>query len=425
MTKQYDERIVNLWDEQELEISYPMEGITTEERVVGAIIGAMIGDALALGYQWNYDYKTMWERYGTWVTEYVDPLAVKDGKGMDEISKFRHEAGVRAGMSSQTGQLIQVLLETVAANAKKNGTGEFVNEEYIAAINNFFEHDLLPKAKFAPKQDIYITRPGTAGTYTGEPGGIMCWSGRYTDRAIREIFDYWYNDGKKDGEWWSDSHDVSNTSTSDAAQMGVIIATLYEDPKEMFYKGYDLARMWYSDPAFVTQSVIYMLVVNAVINEVPLEDFRHYFTNFGIEIRETRKKICSHDDLGLPGRIVPLIKRPQVFSLPDDRFVSAFFGSNCHIYHLLPAAYYYSYKYAHDFEKGLLMTINSTGNIMARSTLTGGLLGAMNGIKAIPQRLIDGLTNDEEAIPAGYSSQGEYLLDMAWAVAKGMKHRKK
>ena len=165
MTKQYDERIVNLWDEQELEISYPMEGITTEERVVGAIIGALIGDALALGYQWNYDYKTMWERYGTWVTEYVDPLAVKDGKGMDEISNFRHEAGVRAGMSSQTGQLIQVLLETVAANAKKNGTGEFVNEEYIAAINNFFEHDLLTKARFAPKQDIYITRPGTAGTY--------------------------------------------------------------------------------------------------------------------------------------------------------------------------------------------------------------------------------------------------------------------
>jgi hypothetical protein len=49
----------------------------------------------------------------------------------------------------------------------------------------------------------------------------------------------------------------------------------------------------------------------------------------------------------------------------------------------------------------------------------------MNGIKAIPQRLINGLTNDKEAIPSGYNSQGEYLLDMAWAVAKGMKHRKK
>jgi ADP-ribosyl-[dinitrogen reductase] hydrolase len=424
MNKQYDKNLVNLWDEQELELTYPTEGITTEDRIAGAIMGALIGDALAHGYLWNYDYKVLWERNGTWVTDYSDPFTIEGGQGMDEISNYRHKVGIRAGMSSQTGQLIQVLLETLATNARKNGTGEFVNEEYIANINHFFEHDLLPKAQFAPEQDIYDTRPGTVGTYLGEPGGIMCWSGRYTDRVVREIFDFWYNKGEKNGEWWSDTHNVSNTSTSDAAQFGVILAGLYEDPKQLFYKAYDLARMWFSDPAFVTQSVVYMLAVNAVINGVPLESFRSYFPDLGIELREIRNKICSYDDLSVPGRILPLAKRPQVFSLPDDRFMAGVFGTNCHIYHLLPCAYYYAYKYAHDFEKGLLVAVNSSGNNMARATLTGGLLGAMNGIQAIPQRLIDGLIDEPGANLNGQPSQGTYLLDLAKTVATGRQKKR-
>ena len=424
MDKQHDNDLVNLWDKQELELSYPTEGITTEERIAGAIMGALIGDALAQGYLWNYNFKVLWERNGTWVTDYSDPYVIEGGQGMDEISNYRHSVGIRAGMSSQTGQLIQVLLKTVATNAKKNGTGEFINEEYITDINSFFENDLLPKAQFAPDQDIYETRPGTVGTYLGEPGGIMCWSGRYTDRVVREIFDYWYNKGSKDGKWWSDSHNVSNTSTSDAAQFGVILAGLYEDPKQLFYKAYDLARMWFSDPAFITQSVMYMLAVNAVINEVPLEEFGDYFPDLGIELRELRNKICSFDDLAAPSRVIPMVKKPQIYSIHDDRFMAQVFGTDCHIYHLLPCAYYFAYKYAHDFEKGLLVAVNSSGNNMARATLTGGLLGAMNGIQAIPKRLIDGLIDDSGADLHGHASQGSYLLDLAKTVAKGRQRKK-
>lgn len=419
MNQQQDKDLVNLWDEQELELSYPTEGISTEDRISGAIMGALIGDALAQGYLWNYDFKVLWERNGTWVSDYSDPYVIEGGRGMDEISNYRYSVGIRAGMSSQTGQLIQILLETVATNAEKNGSGEFVNEEYIAAINSFFENDLLPKAQFAPEQDIYDTRPGTVGTYLGEPGGIMCWSGRYTDRVVREIFDYWYNKGRKDGEWWSDTHNVSNTSTSDAAQFGVILAGLYEDPKQLFYKAYDLARMWFSDPAFVTQAVVYTLAVNAIINKVPLENFGNYFPDLGIELREIRNKISSFDDLTVPSRIIPLAKRPQVFSLPDDRFMAEVFGADCHLFHLLPCAYYFAYKNANDFERGLQLAVNSSGNNMARATLTGGLLGAMNGIQAIPKHLIDGLIDEPDANLHGHVSQGAYLLELAKTVAKG------
>ena len=95
------------------------------------------------------------------------------------------------------------------------------------------------------------------------------------------------------------------------------------------------------------------------------------------------------------------------------------FGADCHQAHLLPAAYYFAYKYAHDFEKAVLLAINSSGNNMARAALTGGLVGAMVGIDGIPQRFIDGLDNDPALIPSSLGSQSQYLSDMAQAVANG------
>ncbi|MBT4287293.1 MAG: hypothetical protein HOD92_08120 [Deltaproteobacteria bacterium] len=85
MDKQHDNNLIDLWDEQELTLTYPTEGITTEDRIAGAIMGALIGDALAHGYLWNYDFKVLWERNGTWVTDYSDPIVIENGQGMDEM----------------------------------------------------------------------------------------------------------------------------------------------------------------------------------------------------------------------------------------------------------------------------------------------------------------------------------------------------
>jgi ADP-ribosyl-[dinitrogen reductase] hydrolase len=419
MSKIYDKNLVDLYNQQELEITYPMEGISTEDRIVGAIMGTMIGDALGLGSQWYYEPDLLWERYGTWITDYTNPHPKIDEYRMDEIFASRYKAGVRAGYNSQTGQLIQIVLETVAKNTRKNGQGEFVDEEYISAVNHFFEHDLLPKATFLPEENVFENETGTVATYAGELGGIMCYTGRYTNREVRENFDYWYNGGKKDGKWWSNEHNVSNTSTSDAAQMGVVLAGLYEDPKVLFYKAYDLVRMWYSDPAFITQAVAYICTVNAITNGVSLNDLCGLLDDIAIGLREMSKKVSSYDDWTKPVGILKVLQRPQLFPFPDDRFMPIAFGPDCHILNLLPAAYYYGYKYAHDFETGLLTAVNSGGNNMARAALTGGILGAMGGIQSIPQRLIDGLKNETEAIPEGYTSQGEYLLALAKSVAEG------
>ena len=47
--------------------------INIQERAAGAIMGAFIGDALALGLHWYYDLAELRRDYGEWIATYTDP----------------------------------------------------------------------------------------------------------------------------------------------------------------------------------------------------------------------------------------------------------------------------------------------------------------------------------------------------------------
>ena len=68
----------------------------TQDRAAGALIGALIGDALGLGCHWYYNLDELRRDYGT-VTGYTTPM------------KGRYHTGMQAGQLSQAG-LIQVML---------------------------------------------------------------------------------------------------------------------------------------------------------------------------------------------------------------------------------------------------------------------------------------------------------------------------
>ena len=46
---------------------------TLQERAQGALMGAFIGDALALGPHWYYDLDEMHRDYGEWIQDYTEP----------------------------------------------------------------------------------------------------------------------------------------------------------------------------------------------------------------------------------------------------------------------------------------------------------------------------------------------------------------
>jgi ADP-ribosylglycohydrolase len=76
---------------------------------------------------------------------------------------------------------------------------------------------------------------------------------------------------------------------------------------------------------------------------------------------------------------------------PDDLVIGQRVSSACYIADAFPASLYLAWKYADDFEAGLVANTNLGGDNCHRGAVVGALLGAAAGITRIPARLCDGL----------------------------------
>ena len=65
--------------------------MSIKDRAAGAVMGALIGDALGVGPHWYYDLDEMRRDYGDWITGYTDP------------KPHRYHSGLKAGQLSQPG----------------------------------------------------------------------------------------------------------------------------------------------------------------------------------------------------------------------------------------------------------------------------------------------------------------------------------
>ena len=117
-----------------------MTTISRSDRIKGSIMGALIGDALGVGPHWYYDLDELKAAYGPWIDDYV---AEKPG---------RYHGGLAPGEVSQTGQVLILLLESVAE------CGGYVQDDFTRRLD----------ALLAPLD--------------GTP-----FSGRYTDSAMRYV----------------------------------------------------------------------------------------------------------------------------------------------------------------------------------------------------------------------------------------------
>ncbi|KAJ1487234.1 ADP-ribosylation/Crystallin J1 [Baffinella frigidus] len=112
------------------------------DRATGAIVGAFIGDAMAMGCHWVYDHSKFVDLYGERVDTYLKPRA--DG----------FHADLEAGQYSQTSEICVLLLESLVEK------GELDQEDF----NSRFDKML--------------------GSCDGQRGG----SGRYTPRDICDVY---------------------------------------------------------------------------------------------------------------------------------------------------------------------------------------------------------------------------------------------
>ena len=153
-------------------------------RAAGAVMGALIGDALAVGPHWYYDLDELRRDYGDWITGYTDP------------KPHRYHAGLKAGQLSQAGIITTMLLRSVVDK------GGYEEDDFCRRL----DEELFPQLDGKPMSG---------------PGG-------YTSQSIREA---WRRRVEQKKSW---KETGGHADTTEAAERALVLAARYaKDPAKV------------------------------------------------------------------------------------------------------------------------------------------------------------------------------------------------
>lgn len=340
-----------------------MSEITIQDRAAGAIMGAFIGDALALGPHWYYDLDELRHDYGHWIDGYTDP---KPG---------RYHSGLKAGQLSQAGIILKLTLQSLV------------------------ECGAYDQADFCRRMDEELL-PLLDGTPVNGPGG-------YTSQSIREL---WRRRVVQKLPWGQTGGHADDT---EAIERTLALAVRYaRTPSRLAEAITDNTTLTQIDDTVVSMTVAYgavlgMLVQGHALNthlsgklmrlvnkgELPF----HHITSEDLKPPRAGDpdppragRFASPDALLTPSYMAAAAADPDICIEPAWK-VSIVYGMPCAIYHQLPSVYYLAARFHDDFESAVLHAVNGGGQNQARASLTGALVGAQVGLSRIPQRFIDGL----------------------------------
>jgi ADP-ribosylglycohydrolase len=344
--------------------------IDIKDRAMGAIMGAFIGDAIALGPHWYYDLEEQYRDYGTWITTYTDP------------KKGRYHEHEKAGNLSQSGYILKLMINSIIENDGYN------QEDFCEKLDK----DLFTKIDGIP---------------TNGPGG-------YTSQSIREV----YRQRVEQKLEWSEVG--SRADTTEAIERTLALAVRYAlAPKELAKSISHNTFLTQVDDIVGSMTVAYGAVLAQLIQGEKLDkDLStklmrlvkkgelpfHAVTSDNLQAPKAGAKdpsniglFASPDALLSPSFMARAANDPGVKIEPAWK-VSLVYGMPCAIYHILPSSYYLSARFCDDFESAILHALNGGGQNQARSILTGALVGAQVGLKNIPQRFIYGLNDKDELL---------------------------
>ena len=333
--------------------------MTMKDRAAGTVMGALIGDALAVGPHWYYDLEELRRDYGKWITGYTEP------------KPNRYHAGLKAGQLSQAGIITAMLLRS------------------IVECRSYDEKDFCRRLD----EELF---PQLDGNPTSGPGG-------YTSQSIREA---WRRRVREKMSW---KETGGHADTTEAAERALALAARYaKDPAKVASAVISNCLLTQSDEAIVAMTTAYCSVLALLVSGERLDPFlsdklmdlvKSGDLPFTADISERPKPghFSSPDALLTHSYMAEAAFDPGVRIEPAWK-VSIVYGMPCAIYHQLPAAYYLAARFHDDFESAVLHALNGGGQNQARSILTGALVGAQVGLSQIPQPFLDGLENASELV---------------------------
>lgn len=333
--------------------------LSVKVRAAGAVMGALIGDALGVGPHWYYDLDEMRRDYGNWITGYTDP------------KPHRYHAGLRAGQLSQAGIITTMLLRSVVDR------GGYEEDDFCRRL----DEELFPQLNGSP---------------TSGPGG-------YTSQSILEA---WRRRVQQKKSW---TETGGSADTTEAAERALVLAARYaEDPAKVARTVGSNCRLTQADEAIVAMTTAYCCVLALLVAGQRLDPFlsdkamdlvKTGDLPFHADMTESPRagRFSSPDALLTHSYMAEAVLDTGIRIEPAWK-VSIVYGMPCAIYHQLPAAYYLAARFSDDFESAVLHALNGGGQNQARCILTGALVGAQVGLIGIPQRFIQGLENASELV---------------------------
>lgn len=320
------------------------------DRAAGAIMGALIGDALGLGCHWYYDLDEQHKDYGEWISDYTTP------------KPDRYHGGMKAGQPSQDGLILAMLLRSVVKN-KGYEESDFTRR---------LDEELFPLLD---------------GTSDSGPGGI-------TSQSIRDA----YQCRVKEKKSWKETGGLADSTES--AERAIVLAALYaKNTQKVSESVSSNCLLTQRDEAIVSMTTAFNCTLSQLIigEKSPSEISGYLYGLVASDNLPTAVTFSSPDALFTPNFIAQSALDSGVKIEPAWK-VSLVYGMPSAIYHVLPAAYYLATRYSDDFESAVLHAINGGGENRARAVLTGALTGAQVGLSGIPRRFIEGLENGEELV---------------------------
>lgn len=339
-----------------------------KDRAVGSIMGAFIGDALALGPHWYYDLDELRRDYGDWIDGYTDP---KPG---------RYHDGLKAGQSSQAGFILALMLRSLVESKGYN------------------------ESDFCRRMDEELF-PLLDGTPVSGPGG-------YTSQSMR---DAWRKRVQQGLPWGQIG---GHADTTEAIERTLAIAVRYSfEPAKLAAAITGNTTLTQVDDTVVSMTVAFGALLGLLVQGnsldaevsdklmVQVKDGELPFHSVTSDDLKPPKpgdadppragRFASPDALLTPSFMAAAATDPDIQIEPAWK-VSIVYGMPCAIYHQLPAAYYLASRYRDDFESAVLHAVNGGGQNQVRAMLAGALTGAQVGVSGIPKRFLKGLENAQE-----------------------------
>ena len=334
-----------------------------KDRAAGAIMGAFIGDALALGPHWYYDLNELRRDYGDWINGYTDP---KPG---------RYHDGLKAGQLSQAGFILILMLRSLVENKDYN------EQDFCLRM----DEELFPLLDGMP-----VSGPA-----------------RYTSQSIREA---WRRRVQQNLPW---SQAGGHADTTEAIERTLAIAVRYAlHPAKLAAAITANTILTQVDDTVISMTVAFGAVLGLLVQGHTLDADISVKLMKLVKNGELPYHTVIRDGLQPPRQGDPDPPRAGLFASPDALLspsymaaaasdpdiriepawkVSIVYGMPCAIYHQLPAAYYLSARFHNDFESAVLHAVNGGGQNQARAILAGTLTGAQVGLSGIPKRFLEGL----------------------------------